>query len=310
LHRLRTEEKLDWEFRIGIHCGYLSHLKTDLGEVSIGRSIINAARIMDFGKANHILLTRDFYQLIAEPLPEYRQYCHEIGEFETKHGVKIGVYNFYHQGNFGNPDDPIPYKVKILPDHKKADDKEKAIERAKYSIDILASSGHSFFSSRVRYILENKLNKNEDFKVRILLLYPISSKIWELARSEQKDGDELKEKSIQAYCENLKPLQEKFKNRFEIKFYKFFPPFRLFIIDRKQMYVAIPKIYAKKPKQGDQIHIHLYSSMDKLEEKNETFAEFLRIFDKFWTKKPITEEERKIAGDFLVENPELQCENI
>jgi TolB-like protein/Flp pilus assembly protein TadD len=81
--------------RMGINTGPVSGV-ADVNDRSnvAGAGINIAQRVMDLGDAGHILLSKR----AAEDLSQYRRwepYLHEIGEVEVKHGVRIGVVNFY-----------------------------------------------------------------------------------------------------------------------------------------------------------------------------------------------------------------------
>jgi len=70
-----------------------------------------AQRVMDCGDAGHILLSRH----IAEDLENYRvwqPYLHELGECEVKHGLRLGLVNFY-SDEIGNRE--VPWKLKEAP---------------------------------------------------------------------------------------------------------------------------------------------------------------------------------------------------
>src|SRR5437016_1873009 len=83
--------------RMGIHSGPVNEV-TDLNEQAniVGAGINIAQRVMDCGDAGHILLSRR----IADDLEQYLQWrslLHDLGEYEVKHGVKVGVVNLYNE---------------------------------------------------------------------------------------------------------------------------------------------------------------------------------------------------------------------
>jgi TolB-like protein len=89
--------------RMGINTGPVSGV-ADVNDRSnvAGAGINIAQRVMDLGDAGHILLSKR----AAEDLSQYRRwepYLHEIGEVEVKHGVRVGVVNFY-TDSIGNPE--------------------------------------------------------------------------------------------------------------------------------------------------------------------------------------------------------------
>ncbi|PZR73651.1 MAG: hypothetical protein DLM73_09845 [Chthoniobacterales bacterium] len=88
--------------RMGIHSGPINHI-TDVNDQAnlAGAGINIAQRVMDFGDAGHILLTRH----VAEDLEHFARWkpsLHAIGECEVKHGAVISVVNLY-TGELGNP---------------------------------------------------------------------------------------------------------------------------------------------------------------------------------------------------------------
>ncbi len=89
--------------RMGINTGPVSGV-ADVNDRSnvAGAGINIAQRVMDLGDAGHILLSKR----AAEDLSQYRRwepYLHEVGEVEVKHGVRIGIVNFY-TDTIGNPE--------------------------------------------------------------------------------------------------------------------------------------------------------------------------------------------------------------
>jgi TolB-like protein/Flp pilus assembly protein TadD len=97
--------------RMGIHSGPVNEV-TDLNEQAniAGAGINIAQRVMDCGDAGHILLSKRVADDL-EHYPRWRSYLHSLGEFEAKHGARIGVVNLYGDG-IGNPQ--LPKKVQAL----------------------------------------------------------------------------------------------------------------------------------------------------------------------------------------------------
>ncbi len=90
----------DLRVRMGIHSGPVNEI-TDLNEQAniAGAGINIAQRVMDCGDAGHILLSKR----VADDLEQYPQWCailHDLGECETKHGVRLHIFNLY-SGTFG-----------------------------------------------------------------------------------------------------------------------------------------------------------------------------------------------------------------
>lgn len=104
------KEKSSIEVRMGIHSGPVSKV-SDVNDRSnvAGAGINIAQRVMDCGEAGHILLSKH----VAEDLEHYRYwqpYLHDLGTVEVKHGLRLGVVNFYGD-DIGNP--ALPPKLPI-----------------------------------------------------------------------------------------------------------------------------------------------------------------------------------------------------
>ena len=96
--------------RMGVHSGPVSEV-VDLNQRAnvAGAGINIAQRVMDCGDAGHILLSKH----VAEDLehyPRWQPYLHELGHCEVKHGVRVGVVNFY-SDEVGNPKTPRKFQV-------------------------------------------------------------------------------------------------------------------------------------------------------------------------------------------------------
>src|SRR5437660_2783528 len=96
---------------MGVHSGPVNEV-TDLNEQAniAGAGINLAQRVMDCGDAGHILLSKR----VAGDLAQYTKWqspLHDLGEVEVKHGVKIGLVNFF-DDNVGNA--RVPEKVRRL----------------------------------------------------------------------------------------------------------------------------------------------------------------------------------------------------
>jgi TolB-like protein/class 3 adenylate cyclase/Tfp pilus assembly protein PilF len=101
----RQAGTLALQLRMGIHTGPVDQV-TDVNQRSnvTGAGINMAQRVMDCGDAGHILLSKH----IAEDLEHYGHWqslLHDLGECEVKHGVRVGVVNFYGD-SVGNPQLP------------------------------------------------------------------------------------------------------------------------------------------------------------------------------------------------------------
>ena len=97
------------QLRMGIHSGPVNEVADVNKRINITGAGINIAqRVMDCGDAGHILLSKhvadDF-----EQYPQWRQYLHDIGECEVKHGVRVHIVNLY-ADELGNPEMPEKFK--------------------------------------------------------------------------------------------------------------------------------------------------------------------------------------------------------
>src|SRR6201985_1880907 len=93
------------QVRMGMHSGPVNEV-ADLNEQAniAGAGINIAQRVMDWGDAGHILVSKH----AAEDLEQYDQwqpYLHDLGECEIKHGERLHVVNLYNQeiGNSAMP---------------------------------------------------------------------------------------------------------------------------------------------------------------------------------------------------------------
>src|SRR6184192_2309125 len=97
--------------RMGIHSGPVNEV-TDLNEQAniAGAGINIAQRVMDCGDAGHILLSRHVADDL-ETYPRWQPCLHNLGDFEVKHGARIGIVNLY-DDQIGNPQ--LPKKLQVL----------------------------------------------------------------------------------------------------------------------------------------------------------------------------------------------------
>src|SRR5437763_553654 len=96
--------------RMGVHSGPVNEV-TDLNEQAniAGAGINIAQRVMDCGDAGHILLSRHVADDL-ENYPHWQPCLHDLGEFEVKHGARIGIVNLY-DDQIGNPQRPKKLQV-------------------------------------------------------------------------------------------------------------------------------------------------------------------------------------------------------
>ena len=105
------EKHPELRVRMGIHSGPVNEI-TDLNEQAniAGAGINIAQRVMDCGDAGHILLSRHVADDL-ENYPHWQPCLHNLGEFEVKHGARIGIVNLY-DDQIGNP--RVPIKLQVL----------------------------------------------------------------------------------------------------------------------------------------------------------------------------------------------------
>src|SRR6266568_2304852 len=118
--------------RMGIHSGPVNEV-TDLNEQAniAGAGINIAQRVMDCGDAGHILLTRHVADDL-ETYPRWQPCLHNLGEFEVKHGARIGIVNLY-DDQIGNPQ--LPKKFQALKKHR------NRVRRAEAAVALLLLAG-------------------------------------------------------------------------------------------------------------------------------------------------------------------------
>src|SRR6476646_14514 len=101
----KLKEYPQLKLRMGIHSGPINEVRDVNDRTNVAGAGINIARrVMDWGDAGHILLSKR----VAEDLAHSRQwgpYLHDLGECAGKHGVPIFLVNFYGEG-VGNPELP------------------------------------------------------------------------------------------------------------------------------------------------------------------------------------------------------------
>jgi class 3 adenylate cyclase len=100
-----------FQVRMGIHSGPVNEVIDVNKQANLAGAGINIAqRVMDCGDAGHILLSRH----VAEDLEHYERWkrcLHDLGEREVKHGVRVGLVNFY-SGLVGNPNVPEKFRAR------------------------------------------------------------------------------------------------------------------------------------------------------------------------------------------------------
>jgi TolB-like protein/class 3 adenylate cyclase/Flp pilus assembly protein TadD len=103
------KEHPELRLRMGVHSGPVSAVVDVNERPNVAGAGINVARrVMDCGDAGHILLS----QHVADDLEHYgrwRPHLHDLGECQTKHGVRVHVFNL-HTDELGNPELPEKFR--------------------------------------------------------------------------------------------------------------------------------------------------------------------------------------------------------
>ena len=90
------------DLRMGVHTGLISRVVDVNNQLNVTGAAVNIAqRVMSLGDPGHILLSKRTADDLME-YPRWQPFLHEIGECETKHGLKIALVNFYN-AEVGNP---------------------------------------------------------------------------------------------------------------------------------------------------------------------------------------------------------------
>src|SRR5437870_3982881 len=111
--RLKSHPEL--RVRMGIHSGPVNEVSDVNERINITGAGINVAqRVMDCGDAGHILLSKHVADDL-EQYPQWRSLLHELGDWEVKHGGRVGLVNLYGD-EIGNPD--VPKKLQVLRKHR------------------------------------------------------------------------------------------------------------------------------------------------------------------------------------------------
>ena len=146
--------------RMGIHSGPVDQIKDVNDRDNVAGSGINIAqRVMSCGDAGHILLS----SRVAEDLAQDRLWqplLHEVGEIESKHGIKIELVNLY-SDEFGNPNPPATWSRRT---DKKPAVPEKSIAVLAF-VNMSNDPENEFFSDGIAEEIINSLTKVKDLRV-------------------------------------------------------------------------------------------------------------------------------------------------
>ena len=139
-HALHGTKQLP--LRMGIHSGPVDPVEDVNDKPNLAGSGVNIAqRVMNCGDAGHILLSVRAADDLAQHA-EWKAQLHEIGEAEVKHGIKIGVVNFF-DDDVGNS--TVPEKVRRLRQVQAAGVRRRAIAWSLGAIALVAAVGAAFW---------------------------------------------------------------------------------------------------------------------------------------------------------------------
>ena len=128
--------------RMGIHSGPVDPVEDVNDKPNLAGAGVNIAqRVMSCGDAGHILLSARAADDLAQHA-EWKAQLHEIGEAEVKHGIKIGVVNFF-DGDVGNS--TVPEKIQRLRQVQAAAVRRRTIAWSLGTITVVAAVGAAFW---------------------------------------------------------------------------------------------------------------------------------------------------------------------
>ena len=105
------KDNLRLRVRMGINSGPVLGVADVNERTNVSAAAINMAQqVMDCGDAGHILLSRRAAEDL-EQFERWREFLHDIGTFELKHGVRLSVANLY-SDEIGNPQ--LPSKLQAI----------------------------------------------------------------------------------------------------------------------------------------------------------------------------------------------------
>ena len=102
--------------RMGLHNGPVYRLADINANQNVAGGGINIAqRVMDCGDAGHILASQSVADMLGQ-LSSWKDYLHDAGEADVKHGVRVHLYNLY-TDEVGNAE--LPQKPQTAQRRKK-----------------------------------------------------------------------------------------------------------------------------------------------------------------------------------------------
>jgi TolB-like protein/class 3 adenylate cyclase/Tfp pilus assembly protein PilF len=101
----------DIQLRMGAHSGPVYRIEDINANANVAGGGINIAqRVMDFGDAGHILVSKTLADTLAQ-LSDWGKYLTDLGTHGAKHAVPVHIFNLY-TGTVGNPGLPSKLRAK------------------------------------------------------------------------------------------------------------------------------------------------------------------------------------------------------
>ncbi len=293
LHEKKNELDDELGFEVQFHSSIHGGLTREVpgGEESNlpgGNCIDTAEEIRKLGKGEQILISEDYYKFVLGSENKYKRNCHPIGRFkiDPQKDTWMLIYNFYNESGIGDPNsklkkDPIKFSDISIQEvgyflHQTHNEGipslNEILPKVKANMKLLTITGEKFFADDERSaLIENALKqRGVNFKLLILDKSSPMRKIKEAFDNQQ----------YSTVFERVDDRLERFKKQeypIEIRKYTFFPPFEIFIVDDKVMYVAYPLPYPN--------HIYLKSPCLEIRNeisKNNLFKKYSEAFKFFW----------------------------
>jgi class 3 adenylate cyclase/tetratricopeptide (TPR) repeat protein len=120
--------------RMGLHSGPVYRIADINANQNVAGGGINIAqRVMDCGDAGHILASQSVADVLGQ-LSSWKDYLHDLGDAEVKHGVRIHLYNLY-TDQVGNAE--LPQKLHTA--QKTAATVRSKTKRKKLALGVVAA---------------------------------------------------------------------------------------------------------------------------------------------------------------------------
>jgi eukaryotic-like serine/threonine-protein kinase len=146
--------------RMGLHSGPVYRVKDINANQNVAGGGINIAqRVMDCGDAGHILASQSVADVLGQ-LSSWKDYLHDLGEAEVKHGVRVHLYNLYtnEAGNSALPNKVATSKpaaeAGLKPAQKSKRLRGKIATAATILVAGLAVGGWLFFSRKAHALTD------------------------------------------------------------------------------------------------------------------------------------------------------------